>query len=88
MCTNIAMHAAISGAGKGAAGWFEVTGATVGFDHGTHTKNEHALLLDFVNAQLGPTARVAVEMDLASGRQLIAQLEAAIHAAEESGVSE
>lgn len=88
MCTMIAMQANIKGSGKGAAGWFDVTQATVGFDHPAHTQAEHALLLDFVNANLGPSARVAVEMDIASGRELIAQLQAAIEAAEGSGVSE
>ncbi len=88
MCTMIAMHAAIKGAGKGSEGWFPLTQANVGFDHATHSQAEHALLLDFVNGDLGPGARVAVEMDIASGRALIAQLQAAIEAAEASGVAE
>ncbi|HLG69992.1 MAG TPA: DUF6295 family protein [Chloroflexota bacterium] len=88
MCTMIAMHADINGCGKGNQGWFPVTGAVVGFDHPTASAAEHALLLDFVNHDMGPSARVAVEMDLASGRALIAQLQAAIEAAEMSGVRE
>lgn len=88
MCTMIAMHADIRGVGKGAEGWFPVKGAVVGFDHPSHADADHALLLDFVNADLGPGARIAVEMDLASGRALIAQLQAAIEAAETSGVDE
>jgi len=88
MCTMIAMRAAINGQGKGAEGWFPVTQANVGFDHPTHARAEHSLLLDFVNADLGPRARVAVEMDLDSGRALIEQLQAAIEAAEQSGVTE
>jgi len=88
MCTMIAMNADIKGAGKGAVGWFPITQATVGFDHPTHAEAEHSLLLDFVNPGLGPSSRVALEMDIASGRALIAQLEAAIQAAETSGVTE
>src|SRR5579875_3210744 len=59
-----------------------------GCGHPTASAAEHALLLDFVNHDMGPSARVAVEMDLASGRALIAQLQAAIEAAEMSGVRE
>ena len=88
MCTMIAMNAAIQGSGKGANGWFPVTQATVGFDHPTHANAEHSLLLDFMNDDLGPTARVALEIDIASGKALIEQLQAAIEAAELSGVSE
>ncbi len=88
MCTMISMQTPINGSGKGVEGWFPVTQANVGFDHATHSQLEHALLLDFVNAGLGPGARVALEMDIASGKALVAQLEAAITAAERSGVAE
>ena len=88
MCTMIAMKAAVNGMGKGAEGWFPVTQANVGFDHPTHAMAEHSLLLDFVNPTLDPSHRVALEMDLASGRELIARLQAAIEAAEKSGVTE
>lgn len=88
MCTMITMKTAVTGGGKGAQGWFPVTQANVGYDHTTYMQNEHALLLDFVNPDLDPSARVAVELDIASGKALIAQLQAAIEAAEESGVRE
>ncbi len=88
MCTMISMHTAVSGSGKGAEGWFPLTQANVGFDHATHTQAEHALLLDFVNPALGAGARVAVEMDLASGRALLEKLQAAIAQAEASGFRE
>ena len=83
MCTTISNTTPVSGAGKGGAGWFEVKQACVGYDHATHTPAEHALLLDFMNGDLGPGARVAVELDLASGRALVAALETAIRAAEQ-----
>ena len=88
MCTMISMKTAVTGSGKGAAGWFPVRQANVGYDHATHAQLDHALLLDFVNPDLGAGARIAVEMDIASGKALVAQLQAAIAAAEASGVAE
>jgi hypothetical protein len=88
MCTNICHSAAIAGSGKGAGGWFPVTQAHVGFDHPVHASLDHAFLLDFVNPSLGTGARVAVEMNLASAKALLGQLQAAIADAEASGVAE
>ena len=88
MCTMIALKVPVSGGGKGHQGWFPVTEAIVGYDHTTYMKNEHALLLDFVNPEMDPSARVAVELDIASGKALVAQLQAAIAAAEQSGFRE
>ena len=82
------MTAAVSGAGKGAAGWFPINRANVGYDHATHSQLDHALLLDFVNPDMGVGARVAVEMDIASGKALIAQLQATIAEAESLGFTE
>ncbi len=86
MCTMIAVTTTISGVGKGPNGWFPVNQATVGYDHATHGTEEHALLLDFVNYDIGTGARVALELDLASGRALIEQLQSAIAAAEATGL--
>ena len=88
MCTSISATARVRGAGRGAAGWFPLGQATVAFDHATHTGAEHGLLLDFANYELGPGARVAVEMDLASGRAFLEQLRTAIEAAEATGLRE
>jgi hypothetical protein len=88
MCTNICRSTEIAGSGKGAGGWFALSQANVGFDHATHAPLEHALLLDFVNPALGPGARVAVEMNIASGKALIERLQAVIAEAERSGVAE
>ena len=73
---------------QGCGGGFSVRQANVGFDHATHAQVERALLPDFTNPALGPSARVAVELDLASGKTLVAQLQAATAAAELSGVAE
>ena len=86
MCTMISLRAPVSGGGKGASGWFPVTQVNIGYDHTSYLRQEHALLLDFVNPSISPGARVAVELDLDSGRALVAQLQAAIKAAEDSGL--
>ncbi|HLH69070.1 MAG TPA: DUF6295 family protein [Candidatus Dormibacteraeota bacterium] len=86
MCTAICETAAIRGMGRGQRGWFPVTQATVAFDHATHGEAEHALLLDFANYDLGTDARVALELDLASGRALLERLRAALEAAEATGL--
>jgi hypothetical protein len=88
MCTMISVSTPLSGSAKGATGWFPLTQANVGYDHATHGQFDHALLLDFVNPDLGLSARVAVELDIASGKALVAQIQAAIEAAEQSGVAE
>jgi Family of unknown function (DUF6295) len=85
MCTNIALQAVVTGSGKGTTGWFPISHANVGYDHATHSQFDHALLLDFVNPDLGTGARVAVEMDIASGKALITQLQAAIDEAAAMG---
>ena len=86
MCTMTAVGCAVRGVGKGRDGWFPITQATVGYDHATHSPAEHALLIDFVNYDIGIDARVALELDLDSGRALLAQLQSAIAQAEASGV--
>ena len=88
MCTMISLTTKVSGSGKGAAGWFHVSQANVGYDHTTHAQVDHALLLDFVNPDLGPSARVAVELDLASSKALVERIQAAIAEAERAGVAE
>jgi hypothetical protein len=88
MCTTISDTTSIKGAGKGPRGWFPVTQATVAYDHATHTGAEHALLLDFANYDIGTEARVAVEMDVASGWALLEQLRVTLEAAEASGLAE
>ena len=86
MCTTISTTTAVHGAGKGVAGWFPVTEATVAYDHPAHTGSEHALLLDFANYALGTGSRVALELDLVSGRALLESLRSAIEAAEARGL--
>ena len=86
MCTMISLTTQIEGTGKGPSGWFPVSQANVGFDHPFNAPYDHAILLDFVNPSLGPSARVAVEMSLDSGRALLERLRAAIDEAERTGL--
>jgi hypothetical protein len=81
MCTYQTDHVALSGSGKGAAGWFPLAAGTVYFDHPVHAPSEHTLNVDFINPELGPAARVAVELDPASARALAEAILTALDAA-------
>jgi hypothetical protein len=82
MCTSIVELVAVAGAGKGEAGWFALDRAVVSYDHPHHAVLEEAIALDFVNSAMGPAARVAVELSLASAKELSRALARAIAAAE------
>ena len=69
-----------SGSGKGAAGWFTLSEASVYFDHPQHAPAEHTLNIDFLNPGQGPSARVAVELTADSARALAAAIESALAA--------
>ena len=83
MCTSIVEIASAAGTGKGGDGWFDLTHSVVSYDHPHHALFEDAILIDFVNATLGPGARVAVEISLESAKALSAALARAIAAADE-----
>jgi hypothetical protein len=61
----------------------------VSYDHPHHALLEEAITIDFVNAALGPEARVAVELTLEAAKELCGALARAVAAAEieESGRS-
>jgi len=82
MCTSIVEVVSADGAGKGGDGWFTLTHSVVSYDHPHHALLEEAVTIDFVNAALGPEARVAVELTLESAKGLSAALARAIEAAE------
>ncbi len=83
MCTSIVEIVRAEGAGKGDGGWFPVTSAVVSYDHPHHALLEEAITIDFMNADLGPGARAAVEITLQSAKDLATALARAIAAAEE-----
>jgi Family of unknown function (DUF6295) len=82
MCTSIVEIVGADGAGKGGDGWFKLTHSVVSYDHPHHAVLEEAITIDFVNAALGPATRVAVELTLASAKELSGALMRAITAAE------
>jgi hypothetical protein len=71
MCTLIVNKVKIEGSGKGREGWFTLNRANVSYDHPFHFPTEHALNIDFVNEDLGPGARVAVELSEQAARSLV-----------------
>ena len=81
MCTYTTSTIAVDGSGKGAAGWFPLTAATVYLDHPVHARAAHTLNVDFRNPERGPSAHVAVELDPASARALAEQILAMLDAA-------
>lgn len=83
MCTSVVEIVGVEGAGVSEGGWFPVTSAVVSYDHPHHALLEDAITIDFVNADLGPGARTAVEITLESARELASALARAIAAAEE-----
>ena len=83
MCTSVVEVVRAEGAGKGDGGWFPVTSAVVSYDHPHHALLEEAITIDFVNPELGPGARAAVEITLESAKAFASALARAIAGAEE-----
>ena len=81
MCTYLTEKLDVEGSGKGTAGWFTLSQATVYLDHPQHAPAEHTLNIDFLNPQQGPSARVAVELTATSARALAAAIESALASA-------
>ena len=81
MCTYRTEKIEIAGSGKGAAGWFTLSDATVYFDHPQHAQPEHTLNIDFLNPGHGPSARVAVELTAESAHALARAIDATLASA-------
>ena len=82
MCTYITEHVALQGSGKGPQGWFPLTDGSVYLDHPVHAPADHTLNIDFLNPALGPSARVAVELDPSAARALATAILTALAAPE------
>lgn len=78
MCTYVTEHLKVEGSGKGGAGWFQLTDATVYLDHPVHARAEHTLNIDFLNPEKGASARVAVELSPDSARALVTAIDGAL----------
>jgi hypothetical protein len=85
MCTMIVKKVNIDGSGKGTKGWFTLNQANVSYDHPFHISREHALNIDFVNEELGPGARVAVELSEQAARNLVDAIQDVLLKAEVGG---
>ncbi|HEY2579318.1 MAG TPA: DUF6295 family protein [Streptosporangiaceae bacterium] len=81
MCTYLTEKIEVTGSGKGSAGWFGLSEATIYFDHPVHAAAEHTLNIDFLNPGQGPSARVAVELTADSARALAKAIETALASA-------
>ncbi|MPZ13729.1 MAG: hypothetical protein GEU73_04785 [Chloroflexi bacterium] len=82
MCTYIVETASVLGSGKGPESWIALNRANVCVDHPAHASLDHAVLIDFVNEGLGPSARVAVELSAESARELVQAIQTALEEAE------
>jgi hypothetical protein len=82
MCTSIVEIAHADGMAKREDGWFPLTHSVVAYDHARHALLYDAITIDFVNAELPPGARAAVELTLESAKALHAALAKAIAEAE------
>ena len=83
MCTSIVEIATASGMAKSDKDdWFPLTHSVVAYDHARHAWLEDAITIDFVNQDLPPRARAAVELTLEAAKALNEALVRAIAAAE------
>ncbi|MGI9476178.1 MAG: DUF6295 family protein [Hyphomicrobiaceae bacterium] len=83
MCTSIVEVTLADGMAKREQDWFELTHAVVSYDHARHALLDDAITIDFINTELPPGARAAVELTLESAKALQAALSKAIAEAEE-----
>ena len=81
MCTYLTQHARMDGSGKGPQGWFAVRQATVYVDHPVHAPYGHTVNIDLANPELGPSARVALELTEESALALAEAIRAALASA-------
>lgn len=82
MCTSIVEIAPAEGMAKADGEWFEVTHSVVAYDHARHALLGDVITLDFINTDLPPGARAAVELSLDTAKALHAALAKAIEEAE------
>ena len=80
MCSYVVEKAVLTGCAKAAGTWRPITDAVVAVDHPSHATLDHALIVDFVNAGRPMSERVALELSVASARDLIAAIQAALAA--------
>ena len=70
MCTYQTARLGVQGSAKGPDGWFGLTDVTVYFDHPVSAPRDHTLNIDFLKLGSRTPARVGVELDPVSAREL------------------
>ncbi len=85
MCSYIVEQTAVTGSAKAAGSWTPITNAVVSVDHPSHATLDHALIVDFVNAGRPVSERVALELSVASARELISCMRSALDAFGDAG---
>ena len=78
MCAGTVEIVDVEGSGKNGSGWFPIHRARAVYDHAFHAPTEDALILDFVNPDRGPSARISVELSADSAKNLVKIIERAL----------
>jgi hypothetical protein len=78
MCAGHVETAEVTGSAKGADGWFPLERVHTVYDHSFHAQTEESLIIDFVNPDRGPGARVSVELSADSAGRLIQAIQDAL----------
>ena len=82
MCAGSGETASLTGSAKGSKGWFPLETAHAVYDHPFHAQMEEALIIDFVNPDRGPGARLSLELSRGSARSLVKVIEDALRVGE------
>jgi hypothetical protein len=82
MCTSIIELARANGMAKRGNEWFPLSRSVVAYDHARHAQLGDVVTLDFINADLDPSARAGIELTLETAKELRAALDRVITAAE------
>lgn len=80
MCSYITVKTSVTGSAKAAGAWTPITNAVVAVDHPSHATLDHALIVDFTSAGRPVSERVALELSVASARELISCMQSALDA--------
>ncbi len=80
MCSYVTVKTEVTGSGKGSAGWFSLSHASVYLDHPYATPLDHTLNIDFIDESAGASSRVAVELSPDSARRLVEAIQKALAA--------
>lgn len=78
MCAGHVETADVTGSAKGADGWFPLQRVHAVYDHSFHAQTEESLVIDFVNPDRGPSARVSVELSADSANRLLQVIQDAL----------